>query len=109
MRFSANARRSRPPSPMRGARLPAIPRRCAVSTHWSAASRPDRNDVARMTRKGRRLLLIGMSAGVLALAAALVLTALTDSIVFFNSPTDVVEKAVKPGTRLRLGGLVKPG
>jgi cytochrome c-type biogenesis protein CcmE len=46
---------------------------------------------------------------VLALAAGLVLFALKDSIVFFNSPTDVVEKHVQPGTRIRLGGLVKPG
>jgi cytochrome c-type biogenesis protein CcmE len=46
---------------------------------------------------------------VLALAAVLVLSALRDSIVFFNSPTDVVEKQVKPGTRIRLGGLVQPG
>ena len=45
----------------------------------------------------------------LALAAVLVLSALKDSIVFFNSPTDVVEKHVAPGTRIRLGGLVKPG
>jgi len=39
----------------------------------------------------------------------LVLSALKDSIVFFNSPTDVVEKKVQPGSRIRLGGLVKPG
>ena len=45
-----------------------------------------------MTRKQRRLVLIGSSLGVLALAAVLVLSALKDSIVFFNSPTDVVEK-----------------
>ena len=62
-----------------------------------------------MTRKQRRLVLIGSSLGVLALAATLVLTALKDSVVFFNSPTDVVEKKVQPGTRIRLGGLVKPG
>ena len=62
-----------------------------------------------MTRKQRRLVLIGSSLGVLALAAGLVLSALKDSIVFFNSPTDVVEKHVQPGTRIRLGGLVKPG
>jgi cytochrome c-type biogenesis protein CcmE len=62
-----------------------------------------------MTRKQRRLTLIGGGLGVLALAAALVLSALKDSIVFFNSPTDVVEKNVQPGTRIRLGGLVKPG
>ncbi|MSP46407.1 MAG: cytochrome c maturation protein CcmE [Xanthobacteraceae bacterium] len=62
-----------------------------------------------MTRKRRRLVLIGSSLGVLALAAVLVLSALKDSIVFFNSPTDVVEKKVPPGSRIRLGGLVKPG
>ena len=62
-----------------------------------------------MTRKQRRLVLIGSSLGVLALAAVLVLSALNDSIVFFNSPTDVVEKKVQPGSRIRLGGLVKPG
>ena len=62
-----------------------------------------------MTRKQRRLVLIGTGLGVLALAAVLVLSALKDSIVFFNSPTDVVEKQVKPGTRIRLGGLVQPG
>ena len=62
-----------------------------------------------MTRKQRRLVLIGSSLGVLALAAVLVLSALKDSIVFFNSPTDVVEKHVQPGSRIRLGGLVKEG
>jgi cytochrome c-type biogenesis protein CcmE len=62
-----------------------------------------------MTRKQRRLALIGTGLAVLALAAVLVLTALTDSIVFFNSPTDVVEKQLKPGTRIRVGGLVQPG
>jgi cytochrome c-type biogenesis protein CcmE len=62
-----------------------------------------------MTRKQRRLTLIGAALGVLALAVALVLVALKDSIVFFNSPTDVVEKHVTPGTRIRIGGLVKEG
>jgi cytochrome c-type biogenesis protein CcmE len=62
-----------------------------------------------MTRKQRRLVLIGTGLGVVALSLGLVLNALRDSIVFFNSPTDVVEKGVAPGTRIRLGGLVKPG
>jgi cytochrome c-type biogenesis protein CcmE len=62
-----------------------------------------------MTRKQRRLVLIGSALGVLALAAVLVLSALRDSIVFFNSPTDVVEKKIAAGQRIRLGGLVKPG
>jgi cytochrome c-type biogenesis protein CcmE len=62
-----------------------------------------------MTRKGRRFVLIGGGVGVLAIAVALMLSAFRDAIVFFNSPTDVVEKHVAPGTRIRLGGLVKTG
>jgi cytochrome c-type biogenesis protein CcmE len=62
-----------------------------------------------MTRKQRRLALIGAGLGVLGLAAALVLTALKDSIIFFNSPSDLIEKHVGPGTRVRLGGLVGTG
>jgi cytochrome c-type biogenesis protein CcmE len=62
-----------------------------------------------MTRKQRRLVLVGGGVGVLAVAVALMLNAFRDSIVFFNSPTDVVIKHVPPGTRIRLGGLVKDG
>jgi cytochrome c-type biogenesis protein CcmE len=62
-----------------------------------------------MTRKQRRLILIGASLGVLAVAATLVLSVLRDSIVFFNSPTDITEKHIALGTRMRIGGLVKPG
>src|SRR5882672_4108016 len=62
-----------------------------------------------MTRKKRRLVLIGSALTVLALAVALALTALKDAIVFFNSPTDVAEKHIATGSRIRLGGLVKEG
>ena len=62
-----------------------------------------------MTRKQRRLILIASSLGVLAVAVALMLSAFRDSIVFFNSPSDVLERHVGPGTRIRLGGLVKNG
>ena len=62
-----------------------------------------------MTRKQRRLTMIGGSLGVLALAAGLVLYALRDSIVFFSTPTMVAEQHVPPGRRFRLGGLVQPG
>ena len=62
-----------------------------------------------MTRRQRRLALIGSSAAVLGMAVALVLSTLKDSIVFFNSPTDLVEKHIAPGARLRIGGLVKEG
>ncbi len=62
-----------------------------------------------MTRRGRRLTLIGVALGVVACAAALALYALSDSIVFFYSPTEVLQKNLAPGARLRIGGLVKPG
>jgi cytochrome c-type biogenesis protein CcmE len=62
-----------------------------------------------MTRKQRRLVLIGSGLGVLAIAVALMLNAFRDSIVFFNSPSDLAEKHIRPGTRIRLGGLVKTG
>ncbi|MGO4572790.1 cytochrome c maturation protein CcmE [Microvirga sp. 2TAF3] len=62
-----------------------------------------------MTRKTRRLTLIAVAGGVLAVALGLVLYAMNDTIVFFNSPADVQAKNVQPGTRFRLGGLVKEG
>jgi len=62
-----------------------------------------------MTRKQQRLALIGGGIGVLAVAVALMLNAFRDSIVFFNSPSDVAENHVGPGTRIRLGGMVKDG
>ncbi len=62
-----------------------------------------------MTRKRRRLVLIGGALCVLAVAVALMLNALRDSIVFFNSPSDVAQKHISAGTRIRIGGLVKPG
>lgn len=62
-----------------------------------------------MTRKQRRSVLIGMCLAVLGVAVGLVLFALEDSIVFFYSPSDIVEKNIRPGQRIRLGGLVEEG
>lgn len=62
-----------------------------------------------MTRKQRRLTLIGSSLGVLAIAVASVLSSLRDSIVFFNSPTDSADDMAAVGERVRLGGMVKLG
>jgi len=62
-----------------------------------------------MTRKQRRLILIGASVGVLAIAVGLVLSAMRDSIVFFHSPTEVAEQKLGVGKRIRIGGLVEPG
>jgi len=46
---------------------------------------------------------------VLTVAVGLVLFALRDSIVFFHTPSDVVEKNIATGQRFRLGGLVAEG
>jgi len=62
-----------------------------------------------MTRKQRRLTLIGCSLAVLAIAAGLVLNALRDSILFFSTPTMAAEKHIPPGQRFRLGGMVREG
>lgn len=59
-----------------------------------------------MTRKQKRLAVIAGGVGVLGFAVLLVLFALREQIVYFHSPTDIAEKPVNPGTRIRLGGLV---
>src|SRR5258708_14235127 len=51
----------------------------------------------------------GGSLAVLAVAAALVLNAMRDSIVFFSTPSTVAEKHISPGTRFPLGGSACPG
>ena len=60
-----------------------------------------------MTRKQKRLSMIVAAGMVLALAVGLILWALNDQIVFFNSPSDITEQKVKVGQRIRLGGLVE--
>ena len=62
-----------------------------------------------MTRKQRRLTLIGTAGLVLALAAGLVLFSLNDQLVYFYSPTDIAGKDLDAGARIRLGGLVEEG
>ncbi len=48
-----------------------------------------------MTRKQRRLMMIGGAGVVLVVAVGLVLNALRDSIVFFSTPTMVAEKHMR--------------
>jgi len=42
-------------------------------------------------------------------AVALVLTAISDSLVYFYSPTDIVSQRIPEGRRMRIGGLVQEG
>lgn len=62
-----------------------------------------------LSRKQKRLAVIGGIALVLALATTLVLVALRDQIVFFYTPGDFAVHEVKAGQPIRLGGLVKAG
>ncbi|MBZ8133925.1 cytochrome c maturation protein CcmE [Afifella sp. IM 167] len=62
-----------------------------------------------MTRKQRRLTLIAGAGLVLSFAVGLVAYAMNDQIVFFYAPSEVAQKGVAPGSRIRLGGLVEEG
>ncbi len=62
-----------------------------------------------MTRKQQRLALVLSGLGALAVAAGLVLFALRDTIVFFYTPSEIAEKHIGSGQRIRLGGLVETG
>lgn len=62
-----------------------------------------------MTRKQKRMTFIAGGLVILGLSAILVLTALRDSIVFFFSPTEIVEKSPAQDQRIRMGGLVAEG
>ena len=65
--------------------------------------------VRRMGRRRRRMLMISLAGIVLVAAVALILVALSDRIVFFNSPSDIVADPPAVDQRIRLGGLVAIG
>ena len=60
-----------------------------------------------MTRKRRRLYIVLAGMASLGAAAALVLNAFNDNLVFFYSPTDLRTKSVPFERQLRIGGLVE--
>ena len=59
-----------------------------------------------MTRKQRRLTLIGAAGFVLVVATGLVLTALSGKITLFSSPSDILAQKPPASQRIRLGGMV---
>lgn len=62
-----------------------------------------------MTRKRRRMMMVGLGLLSLGAAAALALTAFEDNLLFFYSPSDL-HAEVPPGDRLvRIGGIVEEG
>lgn len=62
-----------------------------------------------MTRKRQRLWVVVACAVGLGSATALGLSAFSDNLVFFVSPSDLHAHAAGPGRTLRLGGLVEQG
>ena len=61
-----------------------------------------------MRKRSQRLVIIGVAGGLLALAAALTLFGLRDSVQYFQAPSEIDAKA-RPGQQVRLGGLVEAG
>lgn len=62
-----------------------------------------------MTRKQKRLAVIGGGVGFLLAAVLLVMFAFSQSVAYFYVPGDLQKTAIAPGTRIRLGGLVENG
>ena len=62
-----------------------------------------------MTAKSKRLFVITAIASLLGVAAMLVLGALRDNIVFFYTPSEIIQSDRSSMQQLRLGGLVKDG
>ena len=62
-----------------------------------------------MTARSKRLFVIAAIASLLGIAAMLVLGALRDNIVFFYTPSEIIQSDRQSGRQLRLGGLVKDG
>jgi cytochrome c-type biogenesis protein CcmE len=62
-----------------------------------------------VTRKRRRLYFVFLGMLALGGATALVLTALSDTLVYFYTPADIEAKHVGVDRRLRIGGLVQEG
>jgi cytochrome c-type biogenesis protein CcmE len=59
--------------------------------------------------KHRRLTFVVIGLALLGVAAALVLSALEESIVFFHSPSELANPGALTDRRLRVGGLVEEG
>ena len=62
-----------------------------------------------MNAKSKRLFVIAAIASLLGIAATLVLGALRDNIVFFYTPSEIIQSDRSSLQQLRLGGLVKDG
>ena len=62
-----------------------------------------------MTRKQKRFTVIFGALALLGIAVALVLTALSDQVTFFRTPSELLAAPEENSGRVRLGGLVETG
>ena len=62
-----------------------------------------------MTRKQKRLAVIGGGMAFIIAAVLLVMFAFGQTIAYFYVPGDLAKANIQPGTRIRLGGLVEAG
>ena len=62
-----------------------------------------------MTRKQKRLAIIGGGVSFLIASVLLVMFAFSQAVAYFYVPGDLAKANLAPGTRIRLGGLVEAG
>lgn len=62
-----------------------------------------------MTSKQKRLAVIAGGMSFILVAVLLVMFAFSQSVAYFFMPADLAKADIKPGTRIRLGGLVAEG
>jgi cytochrome c-type biogenesis protein CcmE len=62
-----------------------------------------------MSRKQKRLAIIGSGLGFIIAAVFLMMFAFSQSVAYFYMPSDLKEAQITPETRIRLGGLVEAG
>ena len=60
-------------------------------------------------RRSRRLVLLAAALAVLAAAATLIAVALEDNISFFLTPSELAQRNLPAGERVRIGGMVAQG
>ncbi len=62
-----------------------------------------------MTRKQKRLAVVLGGVSFITVAVLLVMFAFSQSVAYFFMPADIAKTEIRPGTRIRLGGLVAEG
>lgn len=60
-----------------------------------------------MKQKHKRMVIIGVLLGLLAVTVAFILYQLKDSLIFFYSPTELQEMQIESTELIRVGGLIK--